>query len=147
VLTLSKFADKVLLVNKDDTLDMEVVIHKMIDRKENVDILLNTEVVAFSGEEDIEALVVQSAEGQKMEIPIDGVFMGVGWDPNVGMLDIPVEKDEKGYIKTDAKLMTSFPGLFAAGDVRDTDLRQVITACADGARVAKYASDFLEEIH
>ncbi|MBW1725443.1 MAG: FAD-dependent oxidoreductase, partial [Deltaproteobacteria bacterium] len=58
----------------------------------------------------------------------------------------PVETTSEGYIKTDEKLMTSFPGLFAAGDVRDTDMWQVITACADGARAAKYASEFLEDL-
>jgi thioredoxin reductase (NADPH) len=63
------------------------------------------------------------------------------------MLKIPVETTSEGYIKTDEKLMTSFPGLFAAGDVRDTDMWQVITSCADGARAAKYALEYLEEMN
>ena len=76
--------------------------------------------------------------------PESGVFMAIGWGPNLEMLKIQVETTTEGFIKTDHKLMSSFPGLFAAGDVRDTDIRQVITACADGARAATYAAEFLE---
>jgi thioredoxin reductase (NADPH) len=62
----------------------------------------------------------------------------------VDLLEFFVETVPDGYIKTDERLMTSVPGLFAAGDVRNTDLRQVITACADGARAATYALEFLQ---
>jgi thioredoxin reductase (NADPH) len=61
------------------------------------------------------------------------------------MLDLRVEKTTEGYLPADEKLMTSFPGLFAAGDVRETDMWQVLTACADGARTAKYAAEFIEK--
>jgi thioredoxin reductase (NADPH) len=61
------------------------------------------------------------------------------------MLDLQVEKTSEGYLKADQKLMTSFPGFFAAGDVRETDMWQVLTACADGARAAKYAAEFIEK--
>jgi thioredoxin reductase (NADPH) len=73
--------------------------------------------------------------------------MAIGWGPNLEMLDIPVETTPEGFIKTDKKLMSSVPGLFAAGDVRDTDIRQIITACADGARAATYALQFLEKMN
>jgi thioredoxin reductase (NADPH) len=61
------------------------------------------------------------------------------------MLHLPVKATAAGYLKTDDKLMTSCPGLFAAGDVRETDMYQVLTACADGARAAKYCAEFLEK--
>ena len=57
-----------------------------------------------------------------------------------------IEKTAEGYLETNEKLMTSVPGLFAAGDIRDTDMWQVLTACADGARAAKYAAEYLEKI-
>ena len=60
---------------------------------------------------------------------------------------LSVELTPDGYVKVDQKLMTSFPGLFAAGDVRDTDMWQVLTACADGARAAKYAAEYLEQLN
>ena len=67
------------------------------------------------------------------------------WQTNTKLLQFAVETTPAGYLKTDIKLMTSYPGLFAAGDVRDSDMYQVLTACADGARAAKYCAEFLEE--
>ena len=72
--------------------------------------------------------------------------MAFGWKPITDMLAIEVDKTEEGYLKADHNLMTSFPGLFAAGDVRDTDLFQVLTACADGARAAKYVAEFVDQL-
>ncbi len=143
-LTLARIADRVILIHAGDRLKMEAVLHKKIETKENIDILLNTKVVGFTGPDHINGIIVSTKKEEKQEIPIDGAFTAFGWRPNIDMLKIPVETTSEGYIKTDEKLMTSFPGLFAAGDVRDTDMWQVITACADGARAAKYASEFLE---
>ena len=105
------------------------------------------EVVGFTGQDEIEGIVALKRMKEEETIPVDGVFTAFGWLPNTDMVKIPVERTSEGYIKTDAKLMTSFPGLFAAGDVRDTDMWQVITACSDGARAAKYASEYLEGIN
>ena len=117
---------------------------KAVEAKDNIEILLNTEVMSFEGEDQIERIVVSTEAGEKREMPVNGVFMAIGWGPNLDMLDISVETTQEGFIKTDNKLMTSFPGLFAAGDVRDTDIRQVITACADGARASTYVFEYLE---
>jgi thioredoxin reductase (NADPH) len=72
------------------------------------------EVVAFQGEDRIKGIVVSTKGGEKREIPIDGVFMAVGWGPNLEMLEIPVETTPEGYIKTD-KIYSSFPGLLQRG--------------------------------
>ena len=61
------------------------------------------------------------------------------------MLDLQVDKKTEGYLKADEKLMTSFTGLFAAGFVRETDMWQVLNACAEGARAVKYAAEFIEK--
>ena len=82
---------------------------------------------------------------KKKVIKVDGVFLAVGWRTNTKILHLPVETTAAGYLKTDNKLMTSCQGLFAAGDVRNTDMYQVLTACADGARTAKYCAEFLEK--
>jgi len=143
-LSLSKFADRIILIYRGKKLRMEAVMRKAVEAKDNIEILLNTEVVSFQGEDRIERIVVSTDAGEEREMSVDGVFMAIGWGPNLDMLDISVETTQEGFIKTDNKLMTSFPGLFAAGDVRDTDIRQVITACADGARAATYAFEYLE---
>ena len=144
-MSLSKFADRVILIYHGEKLKMEAVMRKAVEAKDNIEILLNTEVMSFEGEDQIESIIVSTEAGKKREISANGVFMAIGWRPNLDMLDIPVETTQEGFIKTDNKLMTSFPGLFAAGDVRDTDIRQVITACADGARASTYAFEYLEE--
>jgi len=146
-LTLARIADRVILIHGEDRLRMEAVIQRKIESKDNIDVLLNTDVVDLAGMDHIDGIIVSTEKGEKKEIPVDGVFTAFGWHPKVEMLKIPVETTSEGYIKTDEKLMTSFPGLFAAGDVRDTDMWQVITACADGARAAKYALEYLEGIN
>ncbi len=143
-LSLSKVAERIILIYHGYSLKMEAVMRKTLEKKENIEVLLNTKVVGFSGEGHLNGIIVSTTEEEKREIPADGVFMAIGWGPNLDMLGIPLETTTEGYLMTNEKFMTSFPGLFAAGDVRDTDIRQVITACADGARAATYALEYLE---
>jgi thioredoxin reductase (NADPH) len=146
-LTIARIADQVLLVCRSKRLAMDAVHQSLIERQANISVLLNTEVLRYEGLDIIEGLVVQSPGGGEKIIAVDGVFLAIGWQPNTKILDLPVELTPDGYIKADEKLMTSFPGLFAAGDVRDTDMWQVLTACADGARAAKYAAEYLEQMN
>jgi thioredoxin reductase (NADPH) len=143
-LSLSKIAKKVIQIYRGHKLKTEAVLRKSVEKTDNIEVLLDTQVVSFSGEECIDGIVVSTKKEKERKISVDGVFMAVGWGPNLDMLQISVETTSEGYIKTNEKLMTSFSGLFAAGDIRDTDLRQVVTACADGARAATYAFEFLE---
>ena len=142
-IALSRVADKVLLVCRSEQLLMDDVYQKQIASKQNIDVLSGVEVLAYEGLDMIEGIMVRSLEGAEKRLTVDGVFLAVGWQPNTGMLDLAAETTADGYLKTDDKLMTSFPGLFAAGDVRNTDMCQVLTACADGARAAKHVADFL----
>ncbi len=142
-LALSKIADKVLLVCPDAEFMADAAHQQLIEHKDNISLLLGMEVIEFKGRDFVETLVVSTEQGKKKDIAVNGVFMAFGWKPITNMLAFEVDKTEEGYLKTDDNLMTSFPGLFAAGDVRDTDLFQVITSCADGARAAMYAMEFL----
>jgi thioredoxin reductase (NADPH) len=141
---LSKIAKKVILVDKGPILSMSASLQKAVSMAENVEVLLNTEVQAFIGENELKGIQVSSPGGQAKELSADGLFLSIGWVPNVSMIRFPVAATPEGFLKTDAKLMTSCAGLFAAGDVRDSDLKQIITACADGARAATYAAEFLQ---
>jgi thioredoxin reductase (NADPH) len=107
--------------------------------------MVNTEVSGYDGQESVERIEVAGQETGQQELAVDGIFLAIGWRPNVSVLNLEVQKTAEGYLKTNAKLMTSVLGLFAAGDVRDTDMWQVLTACADGARAAKYAAEYLEK--
>ncbi len=143
-LTLANVAGKVLLVTKDPRPAMETALRTALEEKGNVEIRTGAEVVGFTGEKEIHGIEAASAGGETETVPVDGVFLAIGWLPNLGMLDLPADRDADGYLVTGDGLMTSRPGLFAAGDVRTTDLRQVVTACADGARAATGALDYLE---
>jgi len=143
--TLARIAAKVLLISRSGKLAMDAAHNNLIKKQKNIEQLLNTEVTGYKGTDVIKGIVVSSKSGKDRELSIDGIFLAIGWRPNTKMLDLQVEKTSEGYLKADQKLMTSFPGLFAAGDVRETDMWQVLTACADGARAAKYAAEFIEK--
>ncbi len=140
---LSKIAGRVILVDKGPALTMNASLQKAVVTAENVEVLLNTEVRAFIGETELKGVLVSSPDGQHKELSADALFLSVGWIPNVSMVRFPLAASPEGFLKTDEKLMTSCAGLFAAGDVRDSDLKQILTSCADGARAATHAAEFL----
>lgn len=143
-LNLARVAEKVFLICRSEKLRMDAAHRNLVEKKDNIVVYLGEEVTTVKGEDVIEALITSSLSGEGAEIPVDGVFMAIGWKPATESLQIDIETTPEGYIKTDERFMTSFPGLFAAGDVRDTDIRQVLTSCADGARAANYVLEFLE---
>lgn len=145
--TLARIAHKVYLIHRSERLRMDAVHTRRIRATDNIAALSGTEVIGYEGLDMIEGINVRVMGAAGRQIAVDGVFLAIGWLPDTTMLDLPAHTTADGYLKTDEKLMTTCPGLFAAGDVRDTDMRQVLTACADGARAARYASEFLEKYH
>jgi thioredoxin reductase (NADPH) len=145
-LTLARTAHKVLLICRSNTLKMDAVHKDQIERQDNITLMLDTEVTGYAGQESVESIEVAAKEKGRQDLSVDGIFLAIGWRPNTSALNIAVQKNSEGYLKTNEKLMTSVPGLFAAGDIRDTDMSQVLTACADGARAAKYATEYLGKI-
>jgi thioredoxin reductase (NADPH) len=145
-LTLARTADKVLLICRSNTLKMDAVHKEQIKRQDNITLMVDTEVCGYTGQESVESIKVAAKGKGQQDLAIDGIFLAIGWRPNTSALNIEFKKTSEGYLKTNEKLMTSVPGLFAAGDIRDTDMSQVLTACADGARAAKYAAEYLEKI-
>ncbi|MFQ9490572.1 MAG: NAD(P)/FAD-dependent oxidoreductase [Bilophila wadsworthia] len=100
---------------------------------------------SIEGSDIVEKIVVRNVKtNEKREIPLSGVFIFIGTLPNDEYVHDLLQKDEGGWIVTDASLQTSVPGIFAAGDVRDTSLRQVVTAAGDGARAAMSAYAYLQ---
>lgn len=141
--TLSRVAGSVLLIYRSAEAKMDAARAALLAGIDNIKVLPETEVVAYKGQEALTALEVRSKDGLIREIPVKGVFTAIGWQPNNDLVDVKIEMTPDGYIVTDETLMTSYPGLFAAGDVRKTDMRQVLTACADGARAAKFAAEYI----
>jgi len=145
-LLLSRIAHKVYLICRSHTLKMDAVHRDQIERQNNVVVMVDTEVTGYNGQQFVENVEIASKQKEKQSLTVNGIFLAIGWRPNLSALDIEVQKTAEGYLTTNGKLMTSFSGLFAAGDVRDTDMSQVLTACADGARAAKHAAEYLEKL-
>lgn len=137
---LTQFASKVYIVHRRDEFRADRMASDRALANPKIVPVWNSVVESIEGEDMVEKIVVKNVKtGQLSDIEVNGVFMFVGTLPNARFMEGVVETKEGGWIVTDAKMETSVPGIFAAGDVRDTSLRQVITAAADGARAAMAA--------
>jgi thioredoxin reductase (NADPH) len=143
---LTRFASKVYIIHRrDEFRAVKAVINKAVANPK-IELLLSSEVEKIEGSDIVETVHVKSIKtGESKALKVGGVFMFVGKVPQADFLPPEVKRANGGWIDTDWKLETSVPGVFAAGDVRDTELRQVITAAADGARAAINAYHHLTE--
>ncbi len=106
--------------------------------------MLNSNVIEILGEQMVTSVLVHNhVKNERHELQVQGVFIAVGISPNVAAADGLVEQDQQGYIKAGEDAVTSVPGIFAAGDVRTKQLRQVITAASDGANAVISAERYL----
>jgi thioredoxin reductase (NADPH) len=144
-LTLSRIAEKVFVIYRSPQMIMDASHRERLAGQDSIELMPGTEVTGYVGLDLVEAIEIAAPSGGTGTLSVDGVFLAIGWTPNTDMVKMPVETIDGGYLKTDGKLMTSVPGMFAAGDVRDTDLYQVLTGCADGARCALNAARFIKK--
>ena len=144
-LTLSRIAEKVLVIYRSPQMIMDASHRERLAGQDSIELMPGTEVTGYVGLDLLEAIEIAAPSGGTGTLSVDGVFLAIGWTPNTDMVKMPVETIDGGYLRTDGKLMTSVPGMFAAGDVRDTDLYQVLTGCADGARCALNAARFIKK--
>jgi thioredoxin reductase (NADPH) len=127
---------EVYLVHRRDRLRAEKAYEKEAKEKQ-VNILYHTHVEQIKGNEKVETLELHDTNsGKKSKLPVDGVFISIGEEPqNELAKKLGVTLDEKGYVKVDSQQRTNVKGVFAAGDITG-GLRQVVTACAEGAIAA-----------
>lgn len=137
-LFLSRGCEKVYVIHRRDELRAAKSMQEKLMQLPNVEVIWDTVVEEICGEDQVEALKLKNKKsGDIRNLPIDGVFVAVGMEPNTNMVPKEVEKDEKGYIVADENCITNITGIFAAGDVRTKFLRQIITAAADGANAVE----------
>jgi thioredoxin reductase (NADPH) len=112
---------------------------------QKIEIIWNTEVADILGEEKVTGVVLKDmVSGETREMAIDGVFAAIGHEPNVSLVKGLVELDEKGYVITvPGSSKTNVAGLFASGDVQDSQYRQAITAAGSGCMAALDAERYL----
>ena len=108
----------------------------------DVEIYSNSIITKINGVNKIDSLEIQNSSGVK-EIPCDGLFVSLGKSTNIELYKESITT-KNGFIVTDENMHTNLNGVFAAGDVRDKSLRQIVTACADGAIAATEAIKFLQ---
>lgn len=144
-LYLTRFAEKIFLIHRRDKLRAVPALQEKIFNHPQVEILWDSIVEEFVGEEKLEKIIVKNVkDSSAKELSVEGAFLYVGRIPNTGFIK-GLEKDPQGYIITNEEMETSVPGVFAAGDVRRKFLRQVVTAAADGAIAATMAIRYLGE--
>ena len=142
---LARMCSKVYLIHRRDALRAAKSLQESLMALENVEILWDSVADSIQGDGKVERLVISNVKtGEKQELPVQGVFIAVGITPESSAFAGLVEM-ENGYIKAGEDGKTSAPGIFAAGDVRTKQLRQIITAAADGANAVTSAERYLTE--
>lgn len=143
---LSRTCKKVYLVHRRDELRADKVLQDKLFKCANVEIVWDSVPVAIEGSEKVEDLKVRNVKtDEEKVIAVDGVFVAVGILPNTEKFKGLVELNESGYIAAGEDGVTNTPGIFAAGDIRTKNLRQVVTAVADGANAVASVQRYLIE--
>ena len=130
---LSKLCKKIYMLNRSEKFRAGNHEIKRIQKLKNVEVLTNTKVVELHGKQILQSVKIDN-NGKIEKLEIDGLFIAIGYEPEFKFLNIDVKLDEFGYIIVDENQQTSVKNLFACGDVTSKKFKQVITACADGAR-------------
>jgi len=148
---ITKFARKVTIVHRRDELRAAKSIQEKAFANEKIAFMWDTVIEEIKGDGMVESAVFKNLKtGEVTEYTADeedgtfGIFPFIGFDPVSDLYKGKVDMDAAGYIPTDDNMKTNVPGVFAAGDIRVKSLRQVITACADGAIAAVQAEKFIE---
>ena len=143
-LYLSDIAQKVYLIHRRDEFRANKSLCSRVAAKENIEAVMSAVPEEITGESRVDGIVV-SIDGNVQKLDTDGVFVAVGTAPASSPLDGVVKMNGGGYIVAGEDCITSDKGIFAAGDVREKPLRQVITAAADGANSVYSAEKYLRE--
>lgn len=143
---LSKFADHVTVIHRRDRLRASKIMQEKARANPKISFVWNSTVNDVLGEKNVEGVMVQNVEsGETMRLPVNGLFVAIGHEPNTALFKGQVETDDKGYIKVHDGTRTSIDGVFAAGDVVDFRYRQAITAAGMGCEASLDAERYLEE--
>ena len=144
---LTRFANKVFVIHRRNQLRAEKILQERAFSNPKISFIWDTEVQSIEGDRKVELLKLKNVKtGEISELKVDGIFIYIGSTPNSSMVKDLVELDKNGFIITDNCMKTSVPGLFAAGDVRNTNFRQLATAIGDGAIAANSAERYLGEL-
>ena len=146
---LTKFASKVTVVHRRDTLRASKIMQDKAFKNPKIEFIWDSEVIDVADLDKGEVTSIRLRNlntGETSTLPVDGVFIAIGHTPNTSLFKGQIELDQTGYIVTNGGTRTNVPGVFAAGDVQDHIYRQAVTAAGSGCMAAIDAERYLESL-
>ncbi len=144
-LYLSNLVSKVTIVHRRDELRAQKILQNREFEKANIEFVWDSVPIEIKGERKVNSISIKNVKTEDItEISADGIFIYIGMNPQTSIFENLDILDEYGYIPTDDHLATKIPGIFVAGDVRQKEIRQVVTAASDGAIAAQSAYKYIE---
>lgn len=142
---LTRFADKVYLIHRRDSFKASKIMQDRALNNPKIEVIWNSAVAELKGEAKLEGVTLEdTVTGEKRDLPLDGLFIAIGNDPRVWLVEDQVELTPEKFIQVEGRSSkTSLPGVFAAGDVIDPTYRQAITAAGSGCVAALDAEHYL----
>ncbi len=145
-LHLTRFASSVTLIHRRNELRATKIEQERLFRQPKIKYAWNSTISAIEGEDTVERVKLRDVQsGTESTLDVKGVFIAIGFTPNTAYLKDIVNLDPAGQIIVNEHMETSAPGIFAAGDIRSGSIRQVISACGDGATAAVSTDKYLEQ--
>jgi len=144
---LTRFAKKIYIIHRRNRLRATKILQERAFSSNKIEFILDSVVDEIFGQTTVDGVKVRnlkSREGKALEV--NGVFVFIGWTPSLSFVDDIVKRSEDGYIIVDKEMRTSRRGIYACGDCCKKDLRQIVTACGDGATAAYHAQHYVDRI-
>ncbi|MBR5621160.1 FAD-dependent oxidoreductase [Candidatus Saccharibacteria bacterium] len=141
---LAGIASKVYLIHRREEFRGDAENVAKVSELNNVEKIMSANVREILADEKVTGLVLEVGDGEEREIKVDGVFFAIGYEPQAGEFADSVALDKDGYIETEDGIHTSAKGIYVAGDARKKELKQLVTAVADGAMAADTAVKEME---
>ena len=143
---LTRFASKLYIIHRRDKLRADKIFQERAFANPKIEIKWNSIPLKIKGDQVVNSITLKNVKtDEDTDLPVDGVFIYIGWNPNTELFKDHVQLDEMGYIIVNDRMETSLPGVFAAGDVNSRFLNQIATAVGDGAVAAVAAEKYIEE--
>lgn len=141
-LLLSKYAKKVYIIYRREKLNAEPILIKQVEKNKKIKAVYNSEINSILGIKFVEKIVLKDGK----EMPMEGVFIEAGGIPLTDLAkELNIKLDEHNSIVVDSNMQTNIAGVFAAGDITNTPIALIVTACADGAKAAYSAFKYLKK--
>jgi thioredoxin reductase (NADPH) len=146
-LFLTRFVKKVYIIHRRDRLRATKILQERALNSNRIEFIFDSVVDEIFGQMMVDGVKVRNLKtGERKDLKVNGVFVFVGWIPSLSFLGATVKRSEDGYIIVDREMATSREGVFACGDCCKKNLRQIVTACGDGATAAFSAQHYAERI-